>query len=393
MNILLISYYPFESGGVGTSTYHLARALEKAGNKVIIASTKAYPDFETSIFKPVRLLPILQIRDAYLSRFFSRLIKRHRIGIIHSSDLRFTANGAMAAAARNGIPCAVHYRDYWFGCLKGDLLYRNKVQCDGMRLGKCLKCNGICRSPWEAYKYGYFKRRIARLAGVQANMAVSRAVEEKMRSAGISDNVSVVYDIFPEAERGLPALGKRPAKTIVLFAGKLIYHRGIETLMKVAELVGRSDPTISFVIAGDGEMSAFAKQYVEGHDLENVTLLGHVKHREMAKLQAEADIYFFPSLLAEPFSRGIVEMMQQGKPVIASDYGGTREVIEDGQGGYLIDPHNHEDCASKIISLAGQPELMARMGAANLAKAQEFSEAAVVKKIVGVYENAIRSNK
>ncbi|NTW22349.1 glycosyltransferase family 4 protein [Candidatus Falkowbacteria bacterium] len=391
MNILLISYYPFESGGVGTSTYHLARALEKMGNKVIIASTEAYPDFETHVFKPVRYLPILQARDAYLTGFFSRLIKRYDIDIIHSSDLRFTGNGAMAAAKSNKIPCAVHYRDYWFGCLKGDLLYQNKTQCEGMRLGKCLKCNGLYRAPWEAYKYGYFKKRITRLAEVQANMAVSCAVKEKMLSAGIEKNVAVVYDLFPEASNEMAAIDKRPGMFTVLFAGKMIYHRGIETLMKVAERVGVLNQEIFFKIAGDGEMLDFAKRYAEQHGLKNVEFLGHVKHLEMAKLQAGADIYFFPSLLAEPFSRGIIEMMQQGKPVIASNLGGTKEVIEDGQGGYLVDPLDFEACAQKIVSLASQPELIKKMGAVNLAKSKEFSEEAVAKKIFDLYTEAIRS--
>ena len=192
MNILIVNYYSFDEGGAGASTLYLANALKRLGNKVYIASRRPYPGFRNFLFKDIRIIPLFGLRDLYLASFLSKIIKRIKIDIIHSSECRFTALGTILAAKRNKIPSVIHFRGFWFCCLKGDLLFKNKHLCEGMNFYKCLKCIKKLRLPWEIYKYYYFKSRTRRLNQAKAKIAISNLVRSKLIERRIDQNIKTI---------------------------------------------------------------------------------------------------------------------------------------------------------------------------------------------------------
>ncbi|MEA3464291.1 MAG: glycosyltransferase, partial [Patescibacteria group bacterium] len=192
MNILIVNYYTFREGGASVSSYYLANALKKLDNNVYIASTGLYPDIETFVFKKIRLMPIFQFRDLYLTNFLSKIIREKEINIIHSSDGRFTPVAVINVAKKYNIPSVVHFRDYWFCCLKGDLLFKNKQICQGLNLEKCLECRRKLQWPWEIYKYLYFKNRINKLNQADAKIAINGIIKNQLMRFKIIRDVEVV---------------------------------------------------------------------------------------------------------------------------------------------------------------------------------------------------------
>ena len=67
------------------------------------------------------------------------------------------------------------------------------------------------------------------------------------------------------------------------------------------------------------------------------------------------DLVIFPSIAPEAFPLSVLEAMWLGKPVIASDIGGVREIIEDGVTGLLVEPNQPEQITERILFLFERP--------------------------------------
>jgi trehalose synthase len=80
-------------------------------------------------------------------------------------------------------------------------------------------------------------------------------------------------------------------------------------------------------------------------------------------LQRRADVVVQKSL-AEGFGLTVSEAMWKGRPVVASDVGGIRDQIEDGQTGYLVEPTDLAAFADRVNRLLGDPRDAERMGEA-----------------------------
>jgi radical SAM superfamily enzyme YgiQ (UPF0313 family)/glycosyltransferase involved in cell wall biosynthesis len=102
-----------------------------------------------------------------------------------------------------------------------------------------------------------------------------------------------------------------------------------------------------------------------------IKLVGWHRHEDMPRLYGQADICVFPSIWPEPFGLGAVEAMAAGKPVIASNVVGFKQIIVDGETGFLVKPGDADDLAEKIEILLDNPKLRHTMGQAARKRAEE----------------------
>jgi colanic acid/amylovoran biosynthesis glycosyltransferase len=96
---------------------------------------------------------------------------------------------------------------------------------------------------------------------------------------------------------------------------------------------------------------------------DHVRLLGAIDAGAVRDKLAAAHIFVLASW-REALSVAYMEAMSMGLPVIGTDVGGTRELIEDGVTGLLIAPQDHEALRKALLRLTGDPELARRLGAA-----------------------------
>lgn len=377
-NVLIASYYDFESGGTGISTYFIAKNLEKRGYKIFLASKRQFPELDTFIFKNLRFFPLFFFRDIYLYFFLSKIIKEKEINLILASDYRFSFLGCLKAATKNKIPMVLYLRDYWFKCLKGDLLYKNSELCDGMKVGKCLKCLPTYLSLWEVYKFHYFQKKLKLVKKVNAILAVSSFVADEMvkTTEGSKVRPEIIYDLFEKRDNNKirkKIIDKYTGKIKVLFAGKLIYHRGIGILMQVAKEISKRNKNIVFLIVGSGEAKLKCLEFIEKNELKNIELFGEIDYGNMDFFYDISDIVYFPSILPEPLGRTVIESMVYGKTVIASDVGGIKEVITNNKDGYLVKTGCIEEHTEKILELASDDEKRSIIGEAAKKRSLDFS--------------------
>ncbi|MBE0593771.1 MAG: glycosyltransferase, partial [Gemmatimonadales bacterium] len=150
-------------------------------------------------------------------------------------------------------------------------------------------------------------------------------------------------------------------------------------------------PGMRFLVAGEPDPGNPAsvpldalRQWKEAGVVE---FLGHVE--DMAGLLAMADIVVLPSR-AEGAPRSLIEAAACGIPLVATDVPGCREVVLDGQNGFLVPLHDIGALVAAVLRLAGDDELRRRMGESGRRLVLEsLDEKIVFERTVDVYRQLL----
>ena len=95
--------------------------------------------------------------------------------------------------------------------------------------------------------------------------------------------------------------------------------------------------------------------------------------------------------LSEALPYSILEAMGLGKPVVATDVGGVKELVRHGINGYLVPPQSSEELAKAVLNLLQNREKMRKMGRrARHILQEEFAEGKMIEKTMAVYEDVLR---
>jgi len=164
--------------------------------------------------------------------------------------------------------------------------------------------------------------------------------------------------IPPSAELARLADGR----VTVAFIGRLIDGKGVGDLI---EAVARLDGERPFcAVVGDGprrsQLESLARE--RGLDAE-VAFLGYRTEEDVVAIVKAADIVVNPSY-TEGLPTAVLLAALCGSAVVATDVGGTREVVEDGTSGLLVPPRDVGALSVQLARAAGDPDLRVRLGAA-----------------------------
>lgn len=151
---------------------------------------------------------------------------------------------------------------------------------------------------------------------------------------------------------------------LVLFVGRLVHEKGVEVLLDAWASAGLAGSAV-LALAGTGPLHARAAAAGPG-----VRLLGQVPWRELPPLYAAADVLVLPSVrtrsFSEPWGLVVNEAMHQGTPVIATDAVGAVAggLVRDGRNGLVAAAGDAAALATRLRTLARNPELRAELGEA-----------------------------
>ena len=148
---------------------------------------------------------------------------------------------------------------------------------------------------------------------------------------------------------------KRSAQLTVTYVGRIVEQKGIADILAVwGEIKKKFDARL--LIVGEGE----ERKRLEGV-ADDVFFLGEKDTEEVAEILAMTDV-FVNSSHAEGLPSSVLEACACGLPVVATDVGGTRDVIEDK---FLVPPYNREMLLEKILLLLGDEEKREKAGERN----------------------------
>lgn len=167
-------------------------------------------------------------------------------------------------------------------------------------------------------------------------------------------------------------LGIPSSARIVGIVANLRPVKDIPLFLQSAALVAREFDDVAFLIAGGGEQLKELQRLTADLRLQERVFftLGQGRIIDYLSRMAVGCLTSF----SEGFSNAILEYMAAGLPVVATDVGGNREAIVDGETGYLVRERTPEAFARPLLHLLGEEERRRDMGRRGLARCAEFFE-------------------
>ena len=166
-------------------------------------------------------------------------------------------------------------------------------------------------------------------------------------------------DLFNPTRRDLtfwPGSGANGAEIRLLYVGRISREKDLDVLVAAYRKVRAEGHPVKLYVVGHGP---YSKTLAAA--LPDAVFLGYLTGESLAKAYASADVFVFPST-TDTFGNVIIEAQASGLPVIVSDLGGPKELVEDGVSGIVTKAHDAEDFARAINRLVGDGKLRARMG-------------------------------
>ena len=178
-----------------------------------------------------------------------------------------------------------------------------------------------------------------------------------------------------------PEFVAQKKEKIVLTAGRLSPEKGIQYFIKGARIVLSNVKNVKFIIVGDGPLRENLERLVyECRIKDNVIFTGYQK--DMKDFITMSDVVVLSSLW-EGLPNILLEAMALKKPVIATDVGGVREIVKNGENGFIVSPGCPDEIADKIINILSDDEASLKMGENAYRFVKENFD---IKKMVSSYE-------
>ncbi len=184
---------------------------------------------------------------------------------------------------------------------------------------------------------------------------------------------------------------KKDGKLKFLMIARALWDKGVKEYCEAAEIIKEKYPNLDIEFQFLGKIgvpnpSAVPKEYMDDYHAKGIiNYLGVVD--DVTSIINDSSCFVLPSY-REGISRVIMENAAMGKPVIASDVPGCRELVDDGKTGYLCTPRDSKDLAQKIewfVNLSEEKRINAgKLGREKMIN--EFSE----EKIVEVYLDKLK---
>lgn len=246
----------------------------------------------------------------------------------------------------------------------------------------------------------YFERFY--LSNVQSLIAPSKKCREELINFldVPREKIHVIYngvnpEIFAPNRRDYPVfltdlqLTSRP---VVLFVGRILAQKGLNTLMAAVPRVVKHFPNVLFMFVGSGDFSYYSKQLKKyGVSNENFLNLGYFSYLDMPEIYSLADIFVLPSP-HENCSVSLLEAMSCERTVVAANVGGNSEIIQPHHNGVLFTSQNSKELAEIIIQLIEDSNLRKKLGLqARKTVIERFSVRKMAAETVKVYEEIVSS--
>jgi glycosyltransferase involved in cell wall biosynthesis len=349
VKILSLHNYYQHPGGEDRVFANEAALLEKHGHTVICLSehnaTIGYGGLRAAGQAVWNQASLQKVRKA---------VHQHRPDLIHSHNTFPLFSPSIYRAGREAnIPIVQTLHNYRLLCANATFL-RDAAPCE-----ECLQE----RSLIPAIRHSCYRSSCAATAAVTTMLTVHRAAgtweqavdfyialsnfsKAKFVEGGLpSERVAVKQNFLPTANA--PGGG---SGGYALFVGRLSEEKGLRTLRSA----WTAQTSLPLVIAGDGPLS----------DIEwprGVTRLGHQSSERIGDLMRNAALLIFPSIWYECNPMTILEAFACGLPVIASDLGAMREIVDHGRTGLLFRPGDPADLARTVRWAVDHPGAVAAM--------------------------------
>ena len=173
-----------------------------------------------------------------------------------------------------------------------------------------------------------------------------------------------------------------PGKTIIGHVGALVdKHKGQKVLIEAASLLEKSHPDLHIVFFGDGadkeELESLSK------DIKNITWMGFKP--KIGDYLPYFDLFAFPSR-NEGLGSTLLDVMDAGVPIIASNVGGIPDIVIDNETGILIEANDSSALKDAIIKLSSDKELQTRLIEGAKKQIENYTPQKMAERYFSIYK-------
>jgi glycosyltransferase involved in cell wall biosynthesis len=215
---------------------------------------------------------------------------------------------------------------------------------------------------------------------------------KKMNIIENEDNIVLIRGSGVNMEKFKPSSGSEKEYPIVLFASRMIWDKGVGEFVEAAKIINKGTKKARFVLAGKPDHNN--PNSVTEEELRAWNKKGLVEWwgycENMVEILQESSIVSLPSYYGEGVPKILIEAAACGKPVITTDMPGCREIVCDGETGYLVEEKNSKDLAKKTLTLLADKKERIEMGIKGRVFAQDnFSLKATLKRTLKLYDSLL----
>jgi len=179
----------------------------------------------------------------------------------------------------------------------------------------------------------------------------------------------------------------------MLFAARLLWDKGLGDLIEACRLLRQRGLDFILQVAGiiDNDVrDAIDIRILEGWQQEGIiTWLG--TETNMPKRLANTDIVVLPTFYGEGIPRILIEAAACARPIVTTDTAGCREIVKNGDNGFLVPPRNIDSLATALERLLQAPELRKQMGLNGRKKVERyFCEKKVIDETMSLYNELLQ---
>jgi glycosyltransferase involved in cell wall biosynthesis len=407
--LLLAQFFPPDIGGEERHVFNLANTLAERGHEVAVATQRMVdvPDQET-LASGVRVhrfataamrLPGVYstsrthhppVPDPLGVRELARITRQERPHVVHAHN--WIVNSALAlrrssgTGMRFGLVLTLH--DFSHVCATKRLM-RMGSACEGPTVARCLPCAtahyGAAVGPLTVATTALmrpWKRR-----AIDHVVCVSNAVADG-NHIFLGPNASVIPNFVLDEMllgRAGDAVEGRTEEVppgwpteFLLFVGELSEDKGLPTLLRAYESLGRKRPPLLLV----GRRTSDTPTHLP----DGAQMCAEWPHDHVMAAFRRCLFAVLPSNCLDACPTTVLEAMASGRAVIATKTGGIVDAIVDGENGLLVPPGDEYRLAEAVARLLNDADLRARLAAGGRKRAQRFTASAVVERLEAVYE-------
>lgn len=380
-------YPPVMVGGLGRHVYSLATMLARAGHDITVVTRHAPGAPVEEQLDGVRVLrapedpPLFPLSTPTLlawtmafnhglTRAGLRATRTAEFDVIHAHDW-LVAQAAITLKEQLGLPlvATIHSTEIGrhMGWLPGEMSKRihSVERWLGHEASRVVLCSD------------YMRREVGHLLGID------------------KDRIDVVPNgVDPHLWHAEPAAAQAARRRycstgpLIGYAGRLVYEKGVQTMLHALPELRRRHPGLRLVVAGDGPHRDHLVDLAGRLDLQPAVTFAGFLGDSLPAMMAATDVMVVPSIY-EPFGMIALEAAATGTPIAAAATGGLVEIVETGLTGVTFPPDSPGALADAVSLLIGEPD-KARLMAANAkrAVATQYSWATVVRGVHEIYRTA-----
>lgn len=362
------------SGGIGTSIFHLSIALIQLGHEVSIViygqgNDVVFQDNGITFYlvKNIKIKGLsLFLTQKKVQKLINKLVSENKVEIVEAPDWTgFTSY--------LNLKCPLIIREngsdtYFCHLDQRPVKWRNKF----LEKKALKKANGIIA--------------VSKFTGNLTNELFKLKVP-----------FTVIPNAIDSSQFETITFNKTPET--ILYFGTLIRKKGLLELPFIFNEVIKKNPNAKLILVGKDASDIATKTYstwqlmqslFDERAIQKVSYLGSVPYSEIKKIIQEATLCAFPTF-AEALPVSWLEAMAMQKPIVASSIGWANEIIDDGVNGFLEHPKNHKAFANKIVTLLNDETAQNSFGkAARIKIISHFNSNIVAEKTVVFYEKFLK---